>query len=167
MSLLDKKRELIGRGQYGLVYSGRYNHRSVALKEFQALGQQSDAVLRQIKREAAIMTLLIHKNIISFEGFSLHSGLIAMGSLFNILHNKKKFADIASITTLSNLALCTDIANGMCYLHFRHIQHRDLKSANVLIFRDYRENKRFWHRFRNGVGQHRHGGNQCGRWDSG
>eukprot|EP01036_Dinobryon_divergens_P023844 gene23844-32231_t len=37
MSLLDKKRELIGRGQYGLVYSGRYNHRPIALKEFQAL----------------------------------------------------------------------------------------------------------------------------------
>ena len=146
MSLLDAKKELIGRGQYGLVYAGRYNHRPVALKEFQALGQQSDEVLRKIKREAAIMTLLRHKNIISFEGFSLHSGLIAMElahcSLFNILHNKEKYAaaaafDAAAVSdTLSNLTLCADIANGVRYLHFHHIQHRDLKTANILIFRD-------------------------------
>eukprot|EP01036_Dinobryon_divergens_P023845 gene23845-32232_t len=67
---------------------------------------------------------------------------LAHCSLFNILHNKEKFADMASNTTLSNLALCTDIANGMCYLHFHHIQHRDLKTANVLIFRDVERQNR-------------------------
>ena len=144
-TILDSvNKELIGRGQYGMVYSCRYDNRQVAMKEFPAFGQQADEVIRKIKREAAIMSLLRHKNIINFEGLSLKMGVIVMElahcSLFNHLHNKESYAMISPTTKvpvlLSKLMICADIANGIRYLHFHKILHRDLKSANILLFLD-------------------------------
>ena len=126
------------KGLYGLIYAGRHNQNPVALKDIQALGQHSDEVLLKIKREAAITSLLWHKNIVNFEGLNLQSGFIATElaycSLFNILHNKVNYAtafDAAAVSeTLSNLTLCVDFANGVGYLN---IQHRDLKTANSVM----------------------------------
>lgn len=55
ISLLDPIKTMIGRGQHGVVYSCRYNHRVMALKEFQSIGQLSSEVLLKIQREAAII----------------------------------------------------------------------------------------------------------------
>eukprot|EP01036_Dinobryon_divergens_P026245 gene26245-34867_t len=143
VSLLDPIKTVIGRGQHGVVYSCRYNHRVMALKEFQSIGQLSSEVLLKIKREAAIMSLLRNKNIVSFEGFSLSSGFIVMElahcSLFSLLHNSDKVSVpplLEAPSFLHHLMICEDILNGLRYLHFHNIQHRDIKSANILLFID-------------------------------
>ena len=142
LSLLDPIKTVIGRGQYGVVYSCRYNHRAMALKEFQSIGQLSNEMLCKIQREAAIMSLLRHKNIVSFEGFSLSDGIIIMElahcSLFSLLHNSDKVSvpPLEVPSFLHHLMICEDIVNGLRYLHFHNIQHRDIKSANILLFLD-------------------------------
>jgi serine/threonine protein kinase len=65
--------------------------------------------------------------------------LMENGSLFDLLHRSAE--DTLSHRPrdlITKLKVCLDIADGMRFLHNSKILHRDLKSANVLIDRDWR-----------------------------
>jgi serine/threonine protein kinase len=65
--------------------------------------------------------------------------LMENGSLFELLHGAGEDTIAHRPSSLiSKLNLCLDIADGMNFLHNSKILHRDLKSANVLIDRDWR-----------------------------
>lgn len=50
------------------------------------------------------------------------------GSLFDLLHKKKKTIEDDKI-----ILLAEDIALGMNYLHGRKVLHCDLKTSNILV----------------------------------
>ena len=98
---------------------------------------------RNASREIGNMIYCQHPTIIKCFGFSLNDfygrNYITIfmeyepkGSLHSILHEKKEELD----NTQKQIILI-GIARGMLYLHRNAIIHRDLKSGNILLDKDY------------------------------
>uniref|UniRef100_UPI00358FC588 mitogen-activated protein kinase kinase kinase 20-like n=1 Tax=Myxine glutinosa TaxID=7769 RepID=UPI00358FC588 len=125
--------EMCGGGSFGSVYRATWKPRAltVAFKKLLSIG-----------REAEVLSVLSHKNIIKFYGavmehsnFGIVTEFTPCGSLYDFLESEESndlnFEDI--------LTWAMDIAKGMNYLHTEApvtVIHRDLKSRNVLIASD-------------------------------
>lgn len=122
----------IGKGGFGVVYSGEWNYQKVAIKEMPT-GVDS------FKRELSIMMKLKScEFIIRFFGVveEGQKSMIIMelaenGSLYDVLHGTK------SISVDQKLNICKKIAFGIDYMHKLGILHRDIKSPNILIDSGY------------------------------
>ncbi|XP_067843657.1 mitogen-activated protein kinase kinase kinase 20-like isoform X1 [Heptranchias perlo] len=125
--------ENCGGGSFGSVYRAKWltQDREVAVKK-----------LLKIEKEAEILSVLSHRNIIQFYGAVLESpnyGIVTEyapgGSLYDYLSSaESEEMDMDQIMTWA-----TDIAKGMHYLHMDapiKVIHRDLKSRNVVIAAD-------------------------------
>ncbi|NWX24527.1 M3K20 kinase, partial [Aegotheles bennettii] len=125
--------ENCGGGSFGSVYRARWisQDKEVAVKK-----------LLKIEKEAEILSVLSHKNIIQFYGavieppnYGIVTEYASAGSLFDYINsNKSEEMDMDHIMTWA-----TDIAKGMHYLHMEapvRVIHRDLKSRNVVIAAD-------------------------------
>ncbi|CAG01996.1 unnamed protein product, partial [Tetraodon nigroviridis] len=122
--------ENCGGGSFGSVYRARWISRDkeVAVKK-----------LLKIDKEAEILSVLSHKNIIQFYGAVLESpnyGIVTEyasgGSLYEYLSSEQsEEMDMEQI-----MAWAIQIAKGMHYLHAEapvKVIHRDLKSRNVVM----------------------------------
>ncbi|NXN11966.1 M3K20 kinase, partial [Indicator maculatus] len=122
--------ENCGGGSFGSVYRARWisQDKEVAVKK-----------LLKIEKEAEILSVLSHKNIIQFYGavieppnYGIVTEYASAGSLFDYINsNKSEEMDMDHIMTWA-----TDIAKGMHYLHMEapvKVIHRDLKSRNVFL----------------------------------
>ncbi|NWS70434.1 M3K20 kinase, partial [Crotophaga sulcirostris] len=129
--------ENCGGGSFGSVYRARWisQDKEVAVKK-----------LLKIEKEAEILSVLSHKNIIQFYGavieppnYGIVTEYASAGSLFDYINsNKSEEMDMDHIMTWA-----TDIAKGMHYLHMEapvKVIHRDLKSrngSNICLFLTY------------------------------
>ena len=130
----------VGIGSYGEVFRGRWRGTEVAVKRF--LDQQlSPQVTQEFRAEVAMMKRLRHPNIVLFMGavpkppnLSIVTEYMPRGSLFKLLHRSGKPPD-----ERRRVRMAVDIAKGMHYLHCctPPIVHRDLKSPNILVNRDW------------------------------
>lgn len=135
----------ISRGGFGLVYSGTFNRRRVAIKKIRS---DINADIKQIEmflKEICLMASLSHPRIVEFIGVSWDSlrNLCAVtefmerGDLRDVLQSAK-----ARNTRLtwdghkSHIAM--HVAEALTYLHSLtpKVIHRDLKSKNILIDND-------------------------------
>ncbi|KAK9918746.1 hypothetical protein WJX75_006516 [Coccomyxa subellipsoidea] len=131
----------IGIGSYGEVFRGSWRHTDVAVKRF--LEQDlSPQLMAEFRAEVALMQRLKHPNVVLFMGactqppnLSIVTSFMPRGSLFRILHRTPNF--VLDDRRRINIAL--DVARGMNYLHSCRppIVHRDLKSPNLLVDKDY------------------------------
>ncbi|XP_039350916.1 mitogen-activated protein kinase kinase kinase 20 isoform X2 [Mauremys reevesii] len=125
--------ESCGGGSFGSVYRARWisQDKEVAVKK-----------LLKIEKEAEILSVLSHKNIIQFYGavieppnYGIVTEYASVGSLYDYINsNRSEDMDMEHIMTWA-----TDIAKGMHYLHMEapvKVIHRDLKSRNVVIAAD-------------------------------
>nr|XP_035940703.1 mitogen-activated protein kinase kinase kinase 20 isoform X3 [Halichoerus grypus] len=125
--------ENCGGGSFGSVYRARWisQDKEVAVKK-----------LLKIEKEAEILSVLSHRNIIQFYGVILEPpnyGIVteyaSLGSLYDYINsNRSEEMDMDHIMTWA-----TDVAKGMHYLHMEapvKVIHRDLKSRNVVIAAD-------------------------------
>uniref|UniRef100_A0A8C2XN59 Mitogen-activated protein kinase kinase kinase 20 n=1 Tax=Cyclopterus lumpus TaxID=8103 RepID=A0A8C2XN59_CYCLU len=125
--------ENCGGGSFGSVYRALWisQDKEVAVKK-----------LLKIDKEAEILSVLSHKNIIQFYGAVLESpnyGIIteyaSAGSLYEYLSSEQsEEMDMEQIMTWA-----IQIAKGMHYLHAEapvKVIHRDLKSRNVVMTAD-------------------------------
>jgi serine/threonine protein kinase len=138
--ILDDVREPLGRGGYGVVYSGVLNAQPVAVKALFTAAGPHDAVVpssirRQMRREATIMCSLNHPNVLHVFGVVPARGWIVMelcagGSLADVLQDPEEALDVATL-----LRFASETATGMAYLHVEDIKivHGDMKAANVLL----------------------------------
>ena len=126
----------LGRGAWGIVREGRFRGCQVAVKEIYEV-ILSDHNRRRFEREMTIASLCRHPNLLQFIGATNDNGEplfvteLLDTSLRHVLSQR-------ALTHEETLCLALDIAKGLNYLHLkkpRPIIHRDISSANVLLWR--------------------------------
>lgn len=128
---------IIGKGTFGSVFKVKYYEVNVALKHIPGIdGTMAASDIKKIKREAIIMQNCLHRNIVTFLGANIEKGLILMElascSLHDILHKKRN--DNRSLALIIKYKIMIDVAHAIRYLHFHDVIHRDIKTANILLF---------------------------------
>lgn len=132
--------ERIGLGSYGEVYRGDWRGTEVAVKRFLDQDIYGEA-LEEFRSEVRIMKRLRHPNVVLFMGavtrppnLSIITEFLHRGSLYRLLHRPNNQLD-----ERRRLRMAFDAARGMNYLHSCSpvIVHRDLKSPNLLVDRNW------------------------------
>ncbi|CAH2054780.1 unnamed protein product [Thlaspi arvense] len=130
----------IGQGSCGTVYHGLWFGSDVAVKVF-SKQEYSKEVMQSFRQEVSLMKRLRHPNILLFMGavtspprLCIVSEFLPRGSLFHLLRKSRSKLDWRR-----RIHMALDIAHGMNYLHscIPPIVHRDLKSANLLVDRNW------------------------------
>ncbi|KAL6519767.1 hypothetical protein OROMI_032661 [Orobanche minor] len=140
--------EQIGQGSCGTVYHalwyGSYDDldvlQDVAVKVF-SKQEYTDDVIFSFRQEVSLMRRLRHPNILLFMGavtspqrLCIITEFLPRGSLFQLLQR-----NTSKLEWRRRIHMALDIARGMNYLHHCSIPivHRDLKSSNLLVDRNW------------------------------
>ncbi|XP_051015337.1 interleukin-1 receptor-associated kinase 4 [Acomys russatus] len=132
----------MGEGGFGVVYRGCVNSTPVAVKKLGAMAEISTEELKQqFDQEIKVMAKCQHENLVELLGFSSDSDDLCLvyaympnGSLLD------RLSCLDGTPPLSWHRRCTiaqGAANGIRFLHENHHIHRDIKSANILLDKDF------------------------------
>jgi len=130
----------ISSGTFARVYKGMYNGKVVAIKMLK--GKLDEKMIREFRKEFKIFKAVRHENILECYGVCLEHNKLsyvmefcARGTLLHVM------SDPNVTFTWENVAdLFAQAVNGINFLHTgaeNEIIHRDLKSQNLLVTRDY------------------------------
>ena len=133
--------ELIGSGASGSVYKAFYRNITVAVKKMVAVGFSKS--IEDFETEIMFMRTVRHKNIVLFIGAGksqpgdvpfLVMEYMERGSLRNVLYDLS-----IDINYQRKIKFAMDSARGMHFLHTLEPPriHRDLKSDNLLVSKDW------------------------------
>ncbi|CAL8081920.1 unnamed protein product [Calicophoron daubneyi] len=142
----------VGQGAFGMVYGGEAKRggrwEAVAVKVIGAKATyegKTDFLL-----EAKLMRCLDHKNVVRLIGICLHPKedhlylimeFMLFGDLRTYLLSRRviaqQYPDHEDIrpSTLTHMAI--DVAEGVAYLHSKHLVHRDIACRNCLVGPDH------------------------------
>ena len=142
----------IGRGAYGSVFAVRYFGSMASLK----LMHRSQTSQQCLRRETELMLTLRHPHVCSTLGF-VSDGLERHGLLMELMaksleqllkddHKRQGGGKLTHVHGANDepskdllcwasplLRIALQVAQGMSYLHGRHVIHGDLKAANVML----------------------------------
>ncbi|GFH25143.1 mitogen activated protein kinase kinase kinase 3, partial [Haematococcus lacustris] len=130
----------LGMGSFGEVFRGEWRGTEVAIKRLLE-HTLSDSSMRDFKAEVSILSRVRHPNVVLFMGavvqppeLAIVTEFVPRGSLFRLLHHSKAVLDPSR-----RLTMAIDVTKGLTYLHRCKptIVHRDLKSPNLLVDRDW------------------------------
>ncbi|XP_047315380.1 probable serine/threonine-protein kinase drkD [Impatiens glandulifera] len=132
--------ESVGQGSCGTVYHALWYGSDVAVKVF-SKQEYSDDVVHSFRQEVYLMKRLRHPNVLLFMGavtspqrLCIVTEFLPRGSLFRLLQK-----NTGKLDWRRRVHMALDIARGMNYLHHHNppIIHRDLKSSNLLVDKNW------------------------------
>ena len=112
----------LGEGHFGEVYDGKA---SVAVKKPKDPKTESD-----FRIELKLLPLLRHPNIVAYVGTT--AGALVMERMDKNLYQYIKEND-HRLGINSIMVFGLGVAQGLEYLHQRHVLHRDIKTKNILV----------------------------------
>ena len=128
--------EKIGEGGYANIYRGTWLGVPVAIKILKS--KHSENAETEFMKEAEIVSKLRHPNVILYMGASIFQERYCIiteyatnGSLFDLLHNRKK-----PLSENKIFRITLDIALGLSYVHHTRLHHCDIKSSNIMLSDD-------------------------------
>ncbi|KAJ2616400.1 kinase that interacts with cdc31p [Coemansia sp. RSA 1365] len=127
-----EKKELVGRGAYGVVYRGRdtETNRTVAIK---ILNLDNEESFSDMQREINLLSQLHSAHIAQYYGSFIESSRMwiimeyASGGSIHKLMQAGPVEDKYTASIMYGVLLALD------YLHTSGIMHRDIKAANILV----------------------------------
>ncbi|KAJ8767282.1 hypothetical protein K2173_017326 [Erythroxylum novogranatense] len=132
--------EQIGQGSCGTVYHALWFGSDVAVKVLSKQEYSDDAIF-SFRQEVSLMKRLRHPNVLLFMGavtspqrLCIVTEFLPRGSLFRLLQR-----NTTKLDWRRRVHMALDVARGMNYLHHCNppIIHRDLKSSNLLVDRNW------------------------------
>ncbi|MFS7925767.1 putative protein kinase RLK-Pelle-CrRLK1L-1 family [Helianthus anomalus] len=137
---------VIGRGGFGKVYKGCIKNGStstnvVAIKQLSSMSRQG---FTEFRAEVELLSQIRHCNLVPLVGYCDEGQEMALvyeymphGTLEEHLHKTNY-----SLSWVQRLKICIGVARGLDYLHTgtgtrQGIIHRDVKSSNILLDRDF------------------------------
>ncbi|CAI5456773.1 unnamed protein product [Caenorhabditis angaria] len=131
---------VLGEGQYGMVYLAEYTDEEHHDVETVVCKKMKEGRISEFYEEARTMASFDHPNVVRLIGVALedvtHVPLLIMeymprGDLLSLLKDKD-----ANITMRDIFQFAIGIAEGMAHIHSKRFVHRDLAARNVMLDRD-------------------------------
>lgn len=131
--------ELIGKGGMGSVYRAKHLGlgRTVALKLMPELHMANEESRQRFKREARVLSLLSHKNVVGFFSFGLWQDEVPYMAME--LLNGRPLDELILERKLSGAEirdLLLQVCSALDYAHRQGVVHRDLKPANIIVVQE-------------------------------
>lgn len=128
------RREVIGRGRFGIVYSGNW-HGQVAIKELRMDYVNDEKTLEAFKAEVSTFRKTRHENLVLFMGACMKPPRLAI--VTSLCKGRTLYQHIHILKDKFNMSrtimIAQQISQGMGYLHARGIVHKDLKTKNIFL----------------------------------
>ncbi|KAK9684232.1 hypothetical protein RND81_10G195500 [Saponaria officinalis] len=131
----------LGAGGFGMVYHGILKDgREVAVKR---LYENNNKRAEQFLNEVEILANLRHKNLVNLYGCTSRQSrelllvyeYVPNGTVADHLHGKN--AKLGLLRWPIRLRIATETASALVYLHDSDIIHRDVKTQNILLDKDF------------------------------
>jgi serine/threonine protein kinase len=133
-----KIKKHIGSGASATVYTAEWENKTVAYKIFKAVDSED---IKDFEYEAKIMIESNHPNIVHLYRVCIKQGTFGlvmeymnMGTLKEVLKKEK-----GKITWAAKWNIAYDLAAALKFLHSKDVIHRDIKTDNVLLYKEGNE----------------------------
>ena len=129
----------LGTGAFGVVYKCTFQATKCAIKKLHAKDESSEALAKALMDEFHVMSQLRHPNVLLTLGIAEDAVEGTKGIVMELM--EASLADVINLAAFelysswegSFFSIASDAANGMAYIHFNSMLHRDLKPGNVLL----------------------------------
>jgi eukaryotic-like serine/threonine-protein kinase len=126
----------LGKGGMAQVYEAEHlaTGRLVALKIVEPRLASDPAVLDRFRREAQVLSLIAHPNVVAVEDF----GTMPDGALFMVMEllrgrSLQQILDERSLAPMEALDIAEQVCEAVQAAHERGVAHRDIKPGNIFL----------------------------------